>query len=161
MPAWLHFVPWHLLLWLSVPAGAAALAWALAPEAALAFVKAVPKRIWVMAIVLGAAVLYHQAAVTAAQVGAEKNADARWEKALAAAKDKAKQDHDALQSKIDLQATPSNAALHDQFDKLQATLDDMKRHPGEYAVPKPAKPLPADCKLDPAVVAAANAALRQ
>jgi hypothetical protein len=36
VPIWLHFVPWHLLLWLSVPAGAAALAWALAPEAALA-----------------------------------------------------------------------------------------------------------------------------
>jgi len=68
---------------------------------------------------------------------------------LVAANAKAKADHDALQAKIDAQASVSNAALHDQFDKIQADLRTL----GTY---KPKKPLPADCKLDAERVTLAN-----
>jgi hypothetical protein len=161
MFTWLAFVPWHLLLWLSLPAGAVALAWALAPEAALAAAKAVPKRVWVGAIVVAAAVIYHEATLAAVEAAAAKTADARWQGIVEAAKTKAAADAAEKQKKLDAEAGPSNADLHQQFAHLQTTLDDMRAHPSAYAVPRPAKPLPSDCVLDQGVVAAANKALRQ
>lgn len=157
MFTWLHFVPWHLLLWLSLPAGAAAIAWAIAPEAALAAAKAVPKRIWIAAAVIIAAALYHEAALTASQAGAAAETNAAWEAKFAAATKAAKADHDKLQAKIDAQAGPSNADLSKQFAKLQGTIDTMKVN--EQVNYRPPKPLPPDCKLDAGRVAQLNAAL--
>lgn len=108
------------------------------------------------ALIVGYALWHHHVwdAATAA-------ADTRWEAKLAAAKASADAEQKRLQDEIDAQAGPSNATLHDQFAKLQATMDDMRKHPQNYVMPKPAKPLPADCKLDPAIVAQANEVLRQ
>lgn len=99
----------------------------------------------------------HSATWDAATAAADKS----WQGKIDAANVKAKKDHDDLQAKIDAQAAASNPVLKAQFDKLQATLDDMRTHPNAYVMPRPTRPLPPDCKLDQAVVDAANKALAQ
>ena len=161
MPLWLHFVPWHWLLWLSVPFVLLGAGWAFAAEETAALLKKMPVSAWICAGMIFVGAIYHVASVASACAEATAAADARWTAKLAAAAAAAKADHKALQDKVDAMAQPSNDVLHAQFTKLQATMDDMRLHPTLYAMPKPAKPLPADCKLDPAVVAAANEALQQ
>lgn len=161
MLGWLAWIPWHVWLWLGVPLVALGAAWWFFTDQVKTALGKVPARAWIALIVCGLAIGYHIYAVAAARSEATANADAFWKAQIATAKATAEADHKALQAKIDAMAQPSNDELHAQFSQLQATLDDMKKHPNQYAVPKPVKPLPADCKLDPAVVAAANEVLRQ
>lgn len=159
MPLWLHFVPWHFLLWLALPFVALAAGWVFATEETAALLKKVPLSWWILAAVIVAGTLYHVATVASAAHAATTAADAAWTAKLDKANKAAKADHDALQAKIDAEAKPSNEALHEQFAQLQARLDAMKA--ADQARYRPPKPLPQDCKLDPARVAELNAALAQ
>lgn len=161
MLGWLAWIPWHVWLWLGVPLIVLAAMWWFFTDQVKGALEKVPARAWVMLTVCALAIGYHIYAVAAARSEATATADAAWKAKLAGAAKAAKADHDALQAKIDAMASPSNDELHAQFAKLQATMDDMRKHPQNYVMPKPAKPLPADCKLDPAIVAAANEVLRQ
>lgn len=161
MFGWLAWIPWHVWLWLGVPLALLAAAWWFFTAQVKAALDKVPLHVWFWMVGSALAIGYHVYAVAQARRIATAVATAEWTAKIATATLAAKADHDKLQGEIDAAAKPSNAALHDQFAKLQATMDAMRVHPGNYAAPKPAKPLPADCKLDPAVVAATNEILRQ
>jgi hypothetical protein len=166
MPVWLHFVPWHWLLWLSVPfvALAGALTFASAETAAL--LRKVPMSWWVCAGLIVAGSLYHVATVASAAHGAQVAADAAWTAKIAAlkyqyaaAQTKAIADQAALQAQIDAKAAPDNAVLSAQFAALSKQLVLLKAR--DIAAYNPVRQLPADCRLDPARVEAANQALSQ
>jgi len=155
LPLWTHFVPWHLLAWsIGVPICILAAAWALAPVAVAEIAKKVPARVWVALAVGVVAVVYHVATIAQISSQVAAAADARWQETLTQAKNKADEKQRTLQAKIDAMAGPSNAEISSQFNDLQKKIDDLKQY--DQAHYKPPKPLPADCKLDPATVAAVN-----
>lgn len=154
-PLWLHFVPWHLLAWsIGVPLGLLAAVWALAPVAVAEVAQKVPMRVWVGLAVCAAAIVYHVASIGQISSQVAAAADARWQATLKEASAKAASEQKSLQAKIDAMAGPSNAALSKQFNDLQAKLDKLKAYDQTHYTPP--KPLPADCKIDPATVAAVN-----
>lgn len=63
----LHFIPWHTLAWLAVPASVLAAALVFAPAPTAAVLKAVPAKAWIILIVALVAIVYHSGAVDYAQ----------------------------------------------------------------------------------------------
>lgn len=69
---WLHFVPWHWLLWLSLPFALVAFGWYFAAATTMALLKRIPLSAWALIAVIVGGSLYHVAAVAAAADGAAK-----------------------------------------------------------------------------------------
>lgn len=72
LPVWIHFVPWHWLLWLSLPFALVACGWYFAAATTMALLRKVPLSAWALIAVIVGGSLYHVAAVAAAADGAAK-----------------------------------------------------------------------------------------
>ena len=72
IPVWVHFVPWHWLLWLSLPFVLVAAGLCFAAAETTALLRKVPLSAWVLIAVIVGGSLYHVAAVASAADGAAK-----------------------------------------------------------------------------------------
>jgi Skp family chaperone for outer membrane proteins len=72
IPVWLHFVPWHWLLWLTMPFVLVAGGLCFAAAETTALLKKVPLSAWALIAAIVCGSLYHVAAVSAAADGAAK-----------------------------------------------------------------------------------------
>lgn len=72
LPVWIHFVPWHWLLWLTMPFVLVAGGLCFAAAETTALLKKVPLSAWALIAAIVCGSLYHVAAVSAAADGAAK-----------------------------------------------------------------------------------------
>src|SRR5690348_15209344 len=115
LPVWVHFVPWHWLLWLTMPFVLVAGGLCFAAAETSALLKRVPLSAWALIAVIVGGSLYHVAAVAAAADGAAK----------AQAALSAKQIADLSSSNADLRSKLADVSAQAETDK-QAADEKMK-----------------------------------
>lgn len=121
----------------------------------LAFFKAVPGHTWVLIGAIACLLTYHFAAVESMKLRTQAADKIEFAAQIEAMNQKAKDDHDALQAKVDAAANTDNATLAAKLDALKTSFTQIK---ARYA---PTKALPVDCLFDDGRLQSANSALSQ